>query len=69
MPCILDGPNWVVCLSFKDPEWEFLSQSTVNGHQGNHPITLEEAAQQMKDTWSHENQCKIAAWDNQVMQD
>ena len=48
MPCILDEPNWAVCPSFKDPEWKFLTQSTVNSHQGDHLITLEEAAQQMK---------------------
>ena len=69
MPRILDEPNWAVCPSFEDPEWEFLRQSMVNSHQGNHIITLEEAAQQMKDAWSHENQCKIAAWDDQIMQD
>ena len=69
MPHILDDLNRVVCPSFEDPEWECLRQSMVNGHQGNHPITLEEAAQQIKDAWSCENQCKIATWDNQVMQD
>ena len=41
----------------------------VNSHQGDQPLTLEEAAQQMKDAWSLENQRKIAAWNDQALQD
>ncbi|KAN0136318.1 hypothetical protein V8E53_005923 [Lactarius tabidus] len=69
MPRIVDDPNWAVCLSFEDPEWEFLRQSTVNAHQGDQPLTLAEAAQQMKDAWSRENQHKTAAWNDQAQQD
>jgi hypothetical protein len=69
MPRIVDDPNWAICPSFDDPEWEFLRQSAVNAHQGNQPLTLAEAAQQMKDAWSRENQRKIAAWNDQAQQD
>ena len=41
----------------------------VNSHQGDQPLTLEEAAQQMKDAWSLENQRKIATWNDQALQD
>ncbi|KAN0138806.1 hypothetical protein V8E53_003194 [Lactarius tabidus] len=51
MLCIVDDPMQAVCLSFEDPEWEFLRLSVVNMHQGDQPLSLAEAAQQMKDTW------------------
>ena len=69
MPRIVDDPNRAICPSFEDPEWEFLRQSAVNAHQGDQPLTLAEAAQQMKDAWSRENQRKITAWDDQALQD
>ena len=37
MPRIVDDPTRAVCPSFEDPEWEFLRQSAVNAHQGDHP--------------------------------
>ena len=66
---IVDDPTRAICLSFEDPEWEFLRQSMVNAHQGAHPLTLEEAAQQMKDAWARENQRKVNAWNIQTQQD
>jgi hypothetical protein len=69
MPHIMNDPMQAICPSFEDPEWEFLRQSAVNAHQGDQPLTLDEAAQQMKDAWSCENQCKITAWDDQLLQD
>ncbi|KAN0141212.1 hypothetical protein V8E53_000968 [Lactarius tabidus] len=69
MPHIINDPTRVVCPSFEDPEWEFLRQSVVNAHQGDQPLTLIKAAQQMKDTWSHENQHKVAAWNDQLQLD
>jgi hypothetical protein len=69
MPCIMNNPTQAICPSFEDPKWEFLRQSVVNAHQGDQPLTLDKAAQQMKDAWSHENQCKITMWDNQLLQD
>ena len=41
----------------------------VNAHQGAHPLTPEEAAQQMKDAWARENQCKVNTWNIQTQQD
>ena len=56
MPHIVDNLNWVVCPNFGGPTWEYLRQSVVNAHQGDPPMTLEQASQQMKDTWAEENQ-------------
>ena len=56
MPRIVNDPTQAVCPSFEDPEWEFLRLSVVNAHQGDQPLTMEEAAQQMKDAWVRENQ-------------
>ena len=69
MPRIVDDPTRAICPSFEDPEWEFLRQSMVNAHQGAHPLTPEEAAQQMKDAWARENQRKVDAWNIQMQQD
>ena len=69
MQQIVNDPTRAVCPSFEDPEWEFLRQSAVNSHQGAQPLTLEEAAQQMKDAWARENQRKIDAWNNQLQRD
>ena len=41
----------------------------VNAHQGDQPLTSEEAAQQMKDVWARENQLKVDAWNEQQRQD
>jgi hypothetical protein len=68
MPRIVDDPTRAVCPSFEDPEWEFLRLSAVNTHQGDQPLSLAKAAQQMKDAWSRENQCKIVAWNDQLQQ-
>jgi hypothetical protein len=69
MLCIVDDPMQAVCLSFEDPEWEFLRLSVVNTHQGNQPLSLAKAAQQMKDACSHENQHKIIMWNDHLQQD
>ena len=41
----------------------------VNAHQGDPPLTLDDAAQQLKDTWARENQRKTDAWNVQLRQD
>lgn len=69
MPHIVDNLNWVVCPNFGGPTWEYLRQSVVNAHQGDPPMTLEQASQQMKDTWAEENQRQIATWNDQVRED
>ena len=69
MPRIVYDPTHAVCPSFEDPEWEFLRQSMVNAHPGVDPLTMEEAAQQMKDAWARENQRKVDAWNVQQQED
>ena len=69
MPRIEVDLTQAICLSFEDPGWEPLRQYIVNAHQGNQPLTLAEAAQQMRDTWAWENQIKVDAWNHQVQQD
>lgn len=64
MQRIVNDPNLAVCPSFEGPEWEVMKQLAVNAHQGDVPLTLADAAQQMKDIWSRENQRKIAAWED-----
>ena len=69
MPQIEVDPTRAICPSFKDPEWEFLRQLMVNAHQGDPPLTLDDAAQRLKDTWARENQRKTDAWNVQLQQD
>ena len=69
MPRITEDPTRATCPSFDDPEWEFLRQSMVDAHQGDQPLTLEGAAQQLKDTWARENERKSVAWNAQLEQD
>jgi hypothetical protein len=69
MPRIVEDPTRAVCPSFQDPEWEFLRQTMIDAHQGDQPLTAEDAAQRLKDTWARENQRKIAAWNIQLEED
>ena len=69
MPRIEIDPTWVICPSFKDPEWEFLWESMVNAHQGQPLLTLDRAAQQLKGAWACENQRKVDPWNTQLQQD
>ena len=66
MPQIITDPTRATCLSFKDPEWEFLRQSMVESHQGDQPLTMEEATQWMKEAWTCENKRKVVAWNAQL---
>ena len=59
----------VVCPNFEHSEWDFCRQPMIKAHMGDHPLTLEEAAQHMKDTWTHVNDLKVAAWNAQLEQD
>ena len=69
MPRITTDPTRATCLSFEDPEWEFLRQTMVDAHQGDQPLTIEEATQRLKETWTLENGRKVAAWEAQLTQD
>ena len=66
MQRIIDNSTQVICPSFEDPRWEFLRWTMVNSHQGNQPLMMEEAAQQMKDMWTCENQLKVDVWNIHV---
>ncbi|KAF8261482.1 hypothetical protein EI94DRAFT_1810214 [Lactarius quietus] len=69
MQCITEDPTRAICLSFEDPGWEFLRLSMVNAHPGPQPLTTEEATQQLKEAWTHENAIKVGLWETQVQQD
>jgi hypothetical protein len=69
MPRIIEDPTRTICPSFQDPEWEFLRETMITAHQGDQPLTAEEAAEQMKEAWTRENQRKVAAWNIQLEQD
>ena len=69
MPRIEIDLTRAICPGFEDPEWEFLRESMVNAHQGDPSLTLDGVAQQLKDAWACENQCKVDAWNIQVQQD
>ena len=69
MPHITEDPTQATCPSFEDPGWGFLRQSMIAAHQGAQPMADTDAAQQLKDTWAHENEQKIVAWNTQLEQD
>ncbi|KAF8257290.1 hypothetical protein EI94DRAFT_1818369 [Lactarius quietus] len=69
MPRIAEDPNWALCPNFEGPQWEFLRQSMIAAHQGDQPLTSEEAALQMKGAWARENDLSIVAWNAQLQQD
>ena len=41
----------------------------VDAHQGDPALTMDEAAQRMKEVWACENQQKVNAWNVQAQQD
>ena len=41
----------------------------VDAHQGDPALTMDEAAQRMKEAWARENQRKVNAWNIQAQQD
>ena len=41
----------------------------VNAHQGDQPLTLGEATEQLKEAWTRENGRKIVAWNAQMERD
>ena len=69
MPRIIEDPTRAVCPNFEHAEWDFCRQPMIEAHMGDHPLTLEEAAQRMKDAWTRVNDLKVAAWNAQREQD
>lgn len=41
----------------------------IDTHIGDHPLTMEQATQRMRDAWMRQNERKIAAWNEQAEQD
>ncbi|KAF8262073.1 hypothetical protein EI94DRAFT_1705040 [Lactarius quietus] len=69
MLCIIEDPNQAICPNFSGPQWEYVRQSMISAHQGDQPLTPEEATHQMKDAWTCKNEPVIAAWNPQLKQD
>ena len=69
MPPITNDPTLAICPDFESPEWAFLRQSIIDTHRGPQPPTAEEAAQQMKEAWTAENNNRIAVWNAQLEQE
>ena len=68
MPPIVVDPTLSTCPNFEDELWAFMRQPVIDLHPGPDPLTHEEAAQQMKDTWTHQNNNKIIIWNAQLEQ-
>ena len=66
MPRILNDPTQVVCPNFEGPEWAFLRQCIIDSHSGEIPLTAEEAARQMKEAWTQDNDARVATWNAQL---
>ena len=69
MPRIIEDPTKAVCPNFEHAEWDFCRQPMIEAHMGDHPLTMEEAAQRMKDAWTRVNDLKVTAWNAQLEQD
>lgn len=69
MPRILHDPTHSVSPNFEGPEWEYLRQCIIDAHPGNIPLTAKEAARQMREAWTQDNNARVAAWNAQVEQD
>ncbi|KAH9007886.1 hypothetical protein EDB85DRAFT_1884186 [Lactarius pseudohatsudake] len=65
MPRILSDPSRVACPLFEGHEWEFMRQTLI----GPVPLTEEEAAQRLRETWTRDNNNQVAAWNDQLQQD
>ncbi|KAI9465201.1 hypothetical protein BJY52DRAFT_1209627 [Lactarius psammicola] len=69
MPRILNDPTQAVSPNFEGPEWEFLRQAIIKTHLGNIPLTAEEAARQLREAWTKDNDTRVAAWNVQLEKD
>jgi hypothetical protein len=43
-------------------KWDFPRQSIIDTHQGNQPLTADEATQRTKDAWTQGNDNRFTAW-------
>ena len=66
---IIEDPTWAICPTFESEDWDFLRQSMIDAHRGDHPLTVDEATQRMKEAWTRENNRKVTAWNEKLEQD
>jgi hypothetical protein len=69
MPPIIKDPTQAICPNFEGPEWTFLRQCIIGSHPGKIPLTTEEAARQMREAWTQDNDARITAWNAQFEKD
>ena len=69
MPRILDDPTQAVCPSFEGPEWEFLRQAIIDTYPGEIFLTAEEAARQMREAWTQDNDARVVVWNAELEKD
>ena len=69
MPHITNDPTPEICPDFEGQGWGYLRQMMIDTHQGPQPLTVEEAAQCLKDTWAQEHDQRVARWQAQREQD
>jgi hypothetical protein len=69
MPRILEDLTRAICPSFEGEDWDFLRQPMIDAHVGDQPLSAEEATQRMREAWTRQNKCKVAAWNEQLEQD
>ena len=69
MPRITNDPTPEICPDFEGQGWGYLRQMMIDTHQGPQPLTVEEAAQCLKDTWAQEHDQRVARWQAQREQD
>ena len=69
MPRITNDPALEICPDFEGQGWGYLRQMMIDMHQGPQPLTVEEAAQHLKDTWAQEHDQRVAQWQAQREQD
>ena len=69
MPRIAIDPAKEICPAYEDQQWNFVRQSIIGAHQGEQPMTPEEALQRLKDVWARDRDIRLDAWNAQLEQD
>jgi hypothetical protein len=69
MPRIAIDPAKEICPAYEDQQWDFVRQSIIGAHQGEQPMTPEEALQRLKDVWARDRDIRLDAWNAQLEQD
>src|SRR5258707_2718131 len=69
MPRITHDPNQDECPSYEDEDFEAVREMIIAGHQGQNGLTNEEAVEKLKTAWQKAQDKKMAAWNEQTLQD